>query len=42
MGSRPVRALQRHESALRSPTTGKIAVKVINRFGDEVLKVYPA
>ncbi|WZP01032.1 DNA methyltransferase [Isosphaeraceae bacterium EP7] len=23
------------------PTTGKIAVKVINHFGDEVLKVYP-
>ncbi len=23
------------------PTTGKIAVRVINHFGDEVLKVYP-
>jgi adenine-specific DNA-methyltransferase len=23
-----------------SPSTGKIAVKVINHFGDEVLKVY--
>jgi adenine-specific DNA-methyltransferase len=23
------------------PTTGKIAIKVINHFGDEVLKVYP-
>jgi adenine-specific DNA-methyltransferase len=23
------------------PTTGKIAVKVINHYGDEVLKVYP-
>ena len=23
------------------PKTGKIAVKVINHFGDEVLKVYP-
>jgi adenine-specific DNA-methyltransferase len=24
------------------PSTGKIAVKVINHYGDEVLKVYPA
>jgi adenine-specific DNA-methyltransferase len=24
------------------PKTGKIAVKVINHYGDEVLKVYPA
>jgi adenine-specific DNA-methyltransferase len=23
-----------------TPTTGKIAVKVINHYGDEVLKVY--
>ena len=23
------------------PTTGKIAIKVINHFGDEVMKVYP-
>jgi hypothetical protein len=23
------------------PTSGKIAVKVINHYGDEVLKVYP-
>jgi hypothetical protein len=25
---------------LRPPSTGKIAVKVINHYGDEVLKVY--
>ncbi|MFQ5955141.1 MAG: hypothetical protein ACE5JZ_08775 [Kiloniellales bacterium] len=24
----------------RKPETGKVAVKVINRYGDEVLKVY--
>ena len=24
-----------------APSTGKIAVKVINHYGDEVLKVYP-
>lgn len=23
------------------PSTGKIAVKVINHYGDEVLKIYP-
>jgi hypothetical protein len=23
------------------PTTGRIAIKVINHYGDEVLKVYP-
>ena len=23
------------------PTTGRIAVKVINHYGDEVLKVFP-
>ncbi|MGD9695476.1 MAG: hypothetical protein AB7V42_07450 [Thermoleophilia bacterium] len=26
---------------LDPPATGKIAVKVINHYGDEVLKVYP-
>ena len=26
----------------QKPTTGKIAIKVINHFGDEVMKVYPA
>lgn len=25
-----------------SPKTGKIAIKVINHYGDEVLKVYSA
>lgn len=25
---------------LHAPSTGKIAVKVINHYGDEVLKVY--
>jgi hypothetical protein len=29
------------QKAGSSPTTGKIAVKVINHYGDEVLKVYP-
>ena len=28
------------ERPLPKPDTGKIAVKVINRYGDEVLKVY--
>jgi adenine-specific DNA-methyltransferase len=27
--------------AFPAPTTGKIAVKVINHYGDEVMKVYP-
>ena len=34
-----------HSTASRPfdpPSTGKIAVKVINRYGDEVLKVYEA
>jgi hypothetical protein len=35
-----VQALQRDQPALRTPKSGKIAVKVINHYGDEVLKVY--
>ncbi len=38
----PGAALYSHRRAApsTSPTTGKIAVKVINHYGDEVLKVY--
>ena len=32
--------LQHQELPLRAPASGKIAVKVINHYGDEVLKVY--
>jgi adenine-specific DNA-methyltransferase len=39
--SRVVEALQRHEPAFDPPKNGKIAVKVINHFGGEVLKVCP-
>jgi adenine-specific DNA-methyltransferase len=36
------RALDRGEDQpFDPPQSGKIAVKVINHFGDEVLKVYP-
>ncbi len=33
-------ALLDGEPAVRRPETGKIAVKVINHYGDEVLQVY--
>ena len=32
--------LQHQELPLRAPSSGKIAVKVINHYGDEVLKIY--
>ena len=31
---------QRHVASLRRPTSGRIAVKVINHLGDEVMKVF--
>lgn len=31
---------QRNRQLFPKPETGKIAVKVINHYGDEVLKVY--
>ncbi len=34
--------LQHREPPVRPPETGKIAVKVINHYGDEVLKVCDA
>jgi hypothetical protein len=33
-------AVQHDEPPVRPPESGKIAVKVINHYGDEVLKVY--
>jgi adenine-specific DNA-methyltransferase len=32
--------LQHQALPLRAPASGRIAVKVINHYGDEVLKVY--
>jgi hypothetical protein len=31
---------QRHLPTVRKPTNGRIAVKVINHLGDEVMKVF--
>ena len=33
-------APQRHLAAVRKPKSGRIAVKVINHLGDEVMKVF--
>ncbi len=36
----PKTVLYPRDPSLDPPTTGKIAVKVINHYGDEVMKVY--
>ncbi|QDS99054.1 hypothetical protein HG15A2_23440 [Adhaeretor mobilis] len=38
--SRRGRTRTRHDRAFDNPTSGRIAVKVINHLGDEVMKVF--
>ena len=40
MTGSPARCQRTNSQPFDPPSSGKIAVKVINHFGDEVLKVY--